>query len=218
MKYDKKLISPISPEPYGDRFIEFIEGITKSPEEAEREAQDARQSGVPHTNSNTFSNRNTASTESPRRRSGSQHVRSSTSNTTIQRNENEAMKSEYRGDHDSARPDPRTIMTVRSPSAERTNGLQGQILPVVEEMGEASSTGGRSTRSRERDDNEDRRPLTPAKDYVDDRPRTPAKDYSPNSRNSLRRPISRSSLEKDLPPLPRVTSPVDMNGSESIVR
>ncbi|KAF8855443.1 SAICAR synthase-like protein [Acephala macrosclerotiorum] len=218
MKHDKRLISPISPEPYGDRFIEFIEGITKSPEEAEREAQDARQSGVPHTASNTFSNRNTASTESPRRRSGSQNMRSSTSNNTFQRNENEAMRLEYRADHDSARPDPRTITTVRSPSAERTNGLQGQTLPVVEEMGEASSTGGRSTRSRERDENGDRRPLTPAKDNVDDRPQTPAKDYSPNGYGSLRRPISRGSLDKDLPPLPRVTSPVDMSGVESVLR
>lgn len=217
MKHDKKLISPVAPEPYGDRFIEFIEGITKSPEEAEREKENVTQPTVPHTSSNTFSNRNTTSTESPRRRSNSQNMRSSTSNTTLQRNENDAMRSEVRGEHESDRPDPRTIMTVRSPSAERTNGLQGQILPVVEEMGEASSTGGRSTRSRERDENGDRRPLTPAKDN-DERPRTPAKDYSPNGHDSLRRPISRSSLDKDLPPLPRVASPAGMSGSESILR
>lgn len=127
------------------------------------------------------------------------------------------MKGESRGEHESDRPDPRTIMTVRSPSAERTNGLQGQILPVVEEMGEASSSGGRSTRSRERDEN-GTRPLTPAKDNVDERPRTPAKDYSPTGPGSLRTPISRSSLDKDLPPLPRVTSPVEMNGNESAFR
>ncbi|RKF59243.1 Phosphatidylinositol 4-phosphate 5-kinase its3 [Erysiphe neolycopersici] len=34
IKYDKRLISPVSPDPYGERFVEFIEGITKSPEEA----------------------------------------------------------------------------------------------------------------------------------------------------------------------------------------
>lgn len=217
MKHDKKLISPIAPEPYGDRFIEFIEGITKSPEEAEREKQNAPQSTIPHTNSNTFSNRNTASTESPRRRSGSQNMRSSTSNNTIQRNEHDAMKSEARGEHESDRPDPRTLMTVRSPSAERTNGLQGQVLPVVEEMGEASSTGGRSTRSRERDENGDTRPLTPAKDN-DGRPRTPAKDYSPNGFGSVRRPISRSSLDKVLPPLPPPANPGEMSGNETVLR
>lgn len=208
MKYDKKQISPIRPEPYGDRFIEFIEGVTKSPEEAQREKENAPLPAVPNNNSNTFSNRNTASTESPRRQSGSQNMRSSASNTIVQRNENDAMKGESRGERESDRPDPRTIMAVRSPSAERTNGIQGQTLPVVEEMGEASSSGGRSTRSRERDENE-ARPLTPAKDNVDERPRTPAKDYSPIGQDSLRTPISRSSLDKDLPPLPPVTGPVE---------
>lgn len=217
MKYDKKQISPIRPEPYGDRFIEFIEGITKSPEEAQREKENPQQTTVPLTNSNTFSNRNTASTESPRRQSGSQNMRSSASNNTVQRNENDAMRGESRGEHESDRPDPRTIMTVRSPSAERTNGMQGQILPVVEEMGEASSSGGRSTRSRERDENGGR-PLTPAKDNVDERPITPAKDYSPTGFGSARTPISRSSLDKDLPPLPQVTSPVEMNGNGSTFR
>jgi 1-phosphatidylinositol-4-phosphate 5-kinase len=72
--------------------------------------------------------------------------------------------------------------------------MQGQTLPVVEELGEASSTGGRSGRSRER-------PLTPAKD--DERPVTPAKDYSPNGMmRTVKGKVSRSSLDKELPPLP----------------
>jgi 1-phosphatidylinositol-4-phosphate 5-kinase len=146
---------------------------------------------------------------------------SGTSNSTVQRNENDAIKSEKRGEHESDRPDPRLISTIRSPSAERTGGLQGQTLPVVEEMGEASSTGGRSGRSRERDDNDEnrdaeRRPLTPAKDVNDGRPVTPAKDYSPNIHGGVRRPISRSSLDKELPPLPQVASPAPMNDDESV--
>lgn len=140
-------------------------------------------------------------------------------NATIQRNENEALKAEKRGDDEGDRPDPRTIGVVRSPSAERTNGLQGQTLPVVEELGEASSTGGRSGHSRERDSNGDRRPLTPAKDNPDGRPLTPAKDYSPNNNgHGLRRPVSRQSLDKDLPPLPMATSPAPMNEKDSIFR
>ena len=92
---------------------------------------------------------------------------------------------------------------------------------MVEEMGEASSTGGRSGISRERDENDesregDRRPLTPAKDNLDGRPVTPAKDYSPNTHPSLRQPISRSSLDKELPPLPQVASPAQMNDDESV--
>lgn len=211
ISHDKKLISPIAPEPYGDRFIRFIEGITKNPEEAARESQAA----PPRTDSNNISThrRNTTSIDSTRRRSGSQHMhRTTTSNTTIQRNENEAMKSEKNGDADDE-AEPRKISTRRSPSAERTGGLQGQTLPVVEELGEASSTGGRSGRSgrsREQDD----RPLTPAKNNVDERPLTPAKDYSPNTHGTghekIKKPLSRSSLDKELPPIPLVSSPVDM--------
>ena len=79
--------------------------------------------------------------------------------------------------------------------------MQGQILPIVEEIGEASSTGGRSGRSG-RSLDVDQRPSTPAKD--NGRPLTPAKDRSPHvNGNELRKTISRNSLDKDLPPLPR---------------
>jgi 1-phosphatidylinositol-4-phosphate 5-kinase len=86
-------------------------------------------------------------------------------------------------------------------------------------MGEASSTGGHSGNSRELDENDenrdgDRRPLTPAKDVNDGRPLTPAKDYGANGDGSVRQPISRSSLDKELPPLPTVASPVQMNDDE----
>lgn len=134
--------------------------------------------------------------------------KTSTNNATLQRNENEALKSERRGENEEA-AEPRVISTVRSPSAERTGGMQGQTLPVVEELGEASSTGGRSGRSRER-------PLTPAKD--DERPLTPAKDYSPTGNGkTVKGRLSRSSLDKDLPPLPRVASPGEMDGGDSLV-
>lgn len=212
MTADKKLISPIAPDPYGTRFIEFIEGITKSPEEAARDAQNAAGASIPQTNSLPVSNRNTTSLDSARR--------SETQNATVRRNEHEAIRSEKRGDDEGHRPEPRKITAIRSPSAERTGGIQGQTLPVVEEMGEASSTGGRSARSRERDENLDgeRRPLTPAKDYnTDGRPLTPAKDYSPNANGHTRKAISRSSLEKELPALPRVLSPTDMSEREPVI-
>jgi len=89
--------------------------------------------------------------------------------------------------------------------------MQGQILPVVEELGEASSTGGRSGRSGKSVE-VDQRPSTPAKD--NERPLTPAKDRSPNlNSNGLRKTISRNSLEKDLPPLPRVDNPQKLGRS-----
>lgn len=180
------MISPINPQPYGDRFIDFIEGITKSQEEAARE-EECPLPPVPHTDSNL-------STTSARRRSNSAHMhRTVTGNTTIQRAENEAMRTEHDGRREYV--EPRTVTTIRSPSAERTNGLQGQILPVVEEMGEASSTGGRSGRSI-RSTHDDERPATPAKDYP------PSLNGNSGRPQSLRGMISRSSLEKQLPPLP----------------
>ncbi|ATZ47182.1 Bcmss4 [Botrytis cinerea B05.10] len=189
LKHDKKMISPINPQPYGDRFVEFIEGITKSKEEAARE-EECPLPPVPHTDSNLTMG-------STRRRSNSAHVhRTVTNNTTIQRAENEALRTEHEGRREHI--EPRTVSTIRSPSAERTNGLQGQILPVVEEMGEASSTGGRSGRSirSTHDDDDERRPATPAKDYP------PSLNENQGRPQSLRRMISRSSLEKQLPPLP----------------
>lgn len=111
------------------------------------------------------------------------------------------------------RPEPRILSTVRSPSAERAGGMQGQTLPIVEEVGEASSTGGRSARSVEDDSGE--RPRTPAKDGNGEiRPLTPPKDYfaeghlsgTPENHREIRRTISRSSLEKALPPLPMTSS------------
>jgi 1-phosphatidylinositol-4-phosphate 5-kinase len=116
-------------------------------------------------------------------------------NATLQRNESEALRSERRGGREEE-VEPRILSTVRSPSAERTSGLQGQTLPVVEEFGEASSTGGRSG-SRER-------PATPAKDG----------DYSPSLNGyaggmgrTVKGAVPRSSLDKELPPLPMVGTP-----------
>jgi 1-phosphatidylinositol-4-phosphate 5-kinase len=108
------------------------------------------------------------------------------------------MKNEQRRGLDDE-PDPRLLSTIRSPSADRTGSMQGQILPVVEELGEASSTGSRSGRSRERDDT----PPTPPKDRVDGRPPTPRKDVV-NSNGEGMKTIGRSSLDKELPPLPKV--------------
>lgn len=55
----------------------------------------------------------------------------------------QAEKSERKGANEQAMPD-RTLGVVRSPSAERSHGQAGSTLPVVEEAGEAGSTGGRS--------------------------------------------------------------------------
>lgn len=122
----KSQISPVPPLPYGERFLKFITGITRSPEEAarEKESQAHDAEGIAH-----------------------QTLRSSSSDPqtdkVMRKAEKQAEKSERAGAKESRSPD-RTLGTVRSPSAERSGGIAGQTLPVVEEAGEAGSTSGRS--------------------------------------------------------------------------
>lgn len=159
-------ISPIPPEGYGDRFIKFITGITKTREEAAREEAEAaaREADV------------TLPVEGGRKRSGSQHLhRTGTENTVIQRAEAQAIHTEEEGAREDERPE-RTLLSVRSPSAERGGAT---VLPVVEEAGEASSTGGKSG-------------------DLDTRPPTPAKDYVPDSRGR----VSRDTVRERRPPTP----------------
>ena len=190
--------------------MKFIEGITKSPEEAAREKAEATAAEAQPEMSES------ANATSTRRRSSSlgMHLRSNTANTTLLRSEHEASK---KADKEVERPDPRTIGVVRSPSADRSGGMQGQILPVVEEMGEASSNGGgrsiRSFQSGPKTPMKDTGRLSVENDEGERRPRTPVKDWVVNGNGNghgnfngggmtTSPRISRSSLDKDLPPLP----------------
>ncbi|KAH7138195.1 hypothetical protein B0J11DRAFT_9008 [Dendryphion nanum] len=183
-------ISAIPPERYGDRFIKFISGNTKSREAAEREKAEA------------------AITENDPRLSGintTQHDRASTERV-LEKAEIQAERSRQRGASEDDVPE-RSMHPIRSPSAER--GEMGTTLPVVEEAVESSSTGGRSGRSTEtnlqahapplreedrglshhsRDHTPQRPPPTPPKDSVtssdDQRPPTPPKDPSYTNRHS----------------------------------
>lgn len=130
LSHDMHQISPIPPVPYGDRFIKFIMGITKTPEEAEREAAEAAQRG-----------------ESVKYPHEARSVgRSNTDNSVIQQAEHQAHKTEKKGADESRVPD-RILMTQRNSSVERSNDRAGMTLPIVDEVGENSSTGGKSGRS-----------------------------------------------------------------------
>ncbi|KAF2791364.1 SAICAR synthase-like protein [Melanomma pulvis-pyrius CBS 109.77] len=186
-------ISAIPPERYGDRFVKFISGVTKTREAAEREKAeeaanptgDPTQSGV--------------NTHHPERRS---------TEWVMDKAEHQAERSRQRGASEENIPN-RELRSVRSPSAER--GELGTTLPVVEEAFESSSTGGRSGRSTEinlqsspppplkedanhaleptsRDASHHRPPPTPPKDaetdHTEQRPPTPPKDNYPTHRHS----------------------------------
>lgn len=114
-------ISPIPPERYGDRFVRFISGITKSKEEADREA--AEQAHQP------------AGAESERVKSPVDKV--------MAKAEKQAERSSQDLAASESKAPNRELTTARSPSAERGDP-GGFTLPVVEEAVESGSTGGRS--------------------------------------------------------------------------
>lgn len=167
LSHDSSQISPIPPEGYGERFIKFITGITKTREQAERELAEAEAAMAAQEQADGEAERGEGHRGRPRSHS-QPFARSSTDNSAMQRAEAQALKSELDGSRNDDRPD-RTRTAVRSPSAERSNGVNGATLPVVEEVGESSSTGGRSTRTAEVDGNiheREDRPPTPPKDDV----------------------------------------------------
>ncbi|KAJ5632952.1 hypothetical protein N7490_009291 [Penicillium lividum] len=119
LSHDRAQISPIPPEGYGDRFINFVKGITMSKEEAERR----RESQV-----------------SARPSGDNRQSRSSSVERTMSLAEKEAAK-------DVSVTHPRTLATVWDP-ADAAGPGPTSTLPIVDEAGEASSLGGHSSHSR----------------------------------------------------------------------
>lgn len=131
MSNNKSQISPIPPEDYGDRFVKFITGLTKTKEQAERESRSTDQmDGSIHTD-----------------RQGSFSYSRHSTDKVIQKAEKQAQKTEKQG-----APEDKT--RDRTLTAEKTAGA---TLPVVEEDGEA---GGREDASipRERQQQQQQEP------------------------------------------------------------
>jgi 1-phosphatidylinositol-4-phosphate 5-kinase len=229
-------ISAIPPERYGDRFIKFISGVTKTKEAAEREKRDQ-----------AADNPNDPALEGININA----VQRSSTDEVMEKAQHQADRSRQRGRTEENVP-RREMKILRSPSAER--GEIGTVLPVVEEAGESSSVGGRSnrsasdtnghadtqsppapptkgaylgppqlqsrsrsrSRSRERDHSQGRPPPTPPKDSGtasnDGRPPTPPKDpaYLHNRHSGPPTPPKemrgRSSVDKELPRTPLETT------------
>ena len=182
MSNNKSQISPIPPEGYGDRFVKFITGITKPREEVEQEQMASRDGHrVPDDDQS------------------STRIQRTSTDIVMAKAERQAEKS---GRGRSEEPSSRTLSVARSPSAERGEKGTGTTLPVLEEVGESGSTGGRSTgghsaRSRERNDERHGRefPHTPLQNNAispplgGQPPPTPPKDVA-------------MTHHKDLPSLP----------------
>jgi hypothetical protein len=114
----------------------------------EEEAERKKTSEIEHirqSNDHTISAVDGApsSPDAARMSSHSDRLTRSPVDKTMEKAQKQADKSERKGANEQAIPE-RTLGTTRGSSAERTHGQAGSTLPVVEEAGEAASTGGRS--------------------------------------------------------------------------
>ncbi|KAH7322754.1 hypothetical protein B0I35DRAFT_187054 [Stachybotrys elegans] len=208
---DRTQISALPPDQYGDRFYNFVEGITMSPEAARREAQlrdQELQAQILEKSSRQNSWRRTQ--DIPPMPSHQPPVppptsRSPEARETVAHAAAEARRTEMEGASEKHVPD-RTLYTGTVHSDAR-DPQQDSLLPVVQEVGEQS----------------DARPRTPAKGRILPPTRAPPPTpptMKPESADSgyagaengtvsrdnsfkLRHRISRESLNKDLPPLPQ---------------
>ncbi|CAM1509108.1 Fc.00g028470.m01.CDS01 [Cosmosporella sp. VM-42] len=206
---DKTKISALPPEQYGDRFFNFIEGNTMSPEQAHREAQRRDQEMIEAERSGqrvgSWNSRRKSSHGIPPMPN---HVPPAPPTTEGRDTVDRARRAEMQGNMEREKDIPDRTLTTAPFSDTRDSMQHEPVLPVVEEAGETLS----------REDTEVR-PETPAKDKLlpptRAPPPTPPKPghlhpgssdsgYAGNSNgNSDRVPkMSRSSLDKDLPPLP----------------
>ncbi|KAL8711067.1 MAG: hypothetical protein Q9220_004448 [cf. Caloplaca sp. 1 TL-2023] len=122
MSHNKHQISPVPPEEYGDRFVKFITGLTKSKEQAERESR-------------STDHMDYSSDHGQQRQSSFTMSRTST-DRVVQKAEKQAQKSveQYGATEDSHRDRTLTSTTDRASGV----GGGGATLPVVEEDGETA--------------------------------------------------------------------------------
>ncbi|PHH85780.1 hypothetical protein CDD83_11182 [Cordyceps sp. RAO-2017] len=224
---DRTQISALPPDEYGDRFYNFIEGITMSGEEARREAQRRDQEAIEAQASEGASHR----TSMPLSHHGippmpdHQPPAPPTASTspegreTLEMASREARRTVAHGASEQDVPD-RTLRTCPL-MADRRDSMQHEpILPVVEEIGEngRAEAGERTVKTRP---SNGKAPIPPPP--TGPPPPTPPKSqqlqlkvessdsgYGGNSNGTLSRDSSlrvrpqpsRESLDKSLPPLP----------------
>ncbi|KAI0886502.1 SAICAR synthase-like protein [Annulohypoxylon maeteangense] len=159
---DRTQISALPPEEYGDRFIQFMTGITKSQEEALRDAHDRENAAIALAEMERAqqddlqapgpSGAPPAPTYLPPAPPGMRSPNSPEPNPTIEialrrANERDGAKEEQVPE--------RKITTAVSPGSRADSRA---VLPVVEETAEAGSVGGRS----QGDSASESRPYTPS--------------------------------------------------------
>ncbi|KAL9111544.1 MAG: hypothetical protein Q9227_004032 [Pyrenula ochraceoflavens] len=211
LSHNSSQISPIRPEPYGERFINFITAVTMTKEEADRE-QHSKASEKERTSLGQLDGAQSQSFSFEAVRSSGERLSSSPVERTLEKAQKQAQKTERQGRNEADTPE-RTLCTARSPSADRSEGMKGTTLPVVEEAGEAASTGGRSLHSEKSRENGmiEARDLVPRGRSSSDRlERTDANGDSGLGSELTESPVERTSTrqsyqhQKFLPDPPRL--------------
>ncbi len=186
---DRTQISALPPDQYGDRFYNFVQGVTMSQEAAQREqlrleqeAMEARQSSEKTTGRNAKQKSPHSIPPMPAHLPPPPPSSEPEARETIDMAAHELRKTEKQGVSKEKHVPERTLKTVSSGDGP-DSGREG-VLPVVEEVGEGS---------RDESSLQNRSDSPPAPTRA--APAPPAKD-------GQSRPLSRSSLDKDLPPLP----------------
>lgn len=200
---DRTQISALPPDQYGDRFYNFVEGITMSHEEAQREAlrrekEAMEEANHPSEKTATHKGKQKAIPPMPTHQPPAPPTGPSSSDQakdTIDKAHQEARRNEKAGAAAEQYIPDRVLMTT-AVAAEGRNSQHEPILPVVEEAGEGKTEETpEPTRSRWR--------LGKIAPPTHKPPPPPPQDVSPTHTGSPRgAPLNRESLDKDLPPLP----------------
>ncbi|KAK1829361.1 hypothetical protein QBC39DRAFT_134931 [Podospora conica] len=173
---DRSQISALAPHAYGERFFNFITGVTMSQEEATREAQErdaamaaavAAEEEERHRASNTVPPVPNYLPPPPPSASSAERPPPE-AEAVVQRADQEARKSTDHGlESDVPERVIRTTITSPKHAAATTPGAGSTVLPIVEEAAENSTMGERGRDSRissTMTGESEYRPLTPAKD------------------------------------------------------
>jgi 1-phosphatidylinositol-4-phosphate 5-kinase len=173
---DRSQISALAPQQYGERFYNFITGVTMSQEQATREAQEKDAATAAAVAAEEEERHRASSTVPPIPNhlpppppSSSLAERSPPeAEAVVQRAEQEARRSSDNGP-ESEVPERILRTTVTSPKhgPVTTPGAGSTVLPIVEEAAENSTMGERGRDSRissTMTGESEYRPLTPAKD------------------------------------------------------
>ncbi|KAK7950956.1 uncharacterized protein PG986_006684 [Apiospora aurea] len=165
---DRTQISALPPEEYGERFIKFMEGVTMSSEEAERDALDRENAirlaeaeaeeeqighNLPHSHSAPA-----APSYLPPAPPGLRSPGSPEPNPTLEKASRKAFKKEKDVAKEQDVPDRKISTANPLGSNAQGKGNSHTVLPVVEETAEAGSVSGRS---REEQHTSAGRPFTP---------------------------------------------------------